>query len=64
MTFETDVIAGLAPLRRYARAAIATGAPGAVVTLVPLDRPADACSWTLDADTVDAATMPPAVELP
>jgi hypothetical protein len=36
-------------LSRYARAAAATGAPGAIVTLVPLDRPHQPVSWRIDA---------------
>jgi hypothetical protein len=34
-------------LTRYARVAAATGAPGCIVTLVPLDRPVDAVSWSI-----------------
>jgi ATP-dependent exoDNAse (exonuclease V) beta subunit len=34
-------------LRRYAHAAAAAGAPGTIVTLVPLDRAADAVTWSL-----------------
>jgi ATP-dependent exoDNAse (exonuclease V) beta subunit len=49
-------------LTRYARTAAATGAPGAIVTLVPLDRPRDAMSWDLSAGV--AATVSPRADLP
>jgi ATP-dependent exoDNAse (exonuclease V) beta subunit len=52
-------------LRRYARAAIATGAPGALVTLVPLDRPDDAVTWSLDpASSVWSAPTPQRAGIP
>ncbi|MEO6867782.1 MAG: UvrD-helicase domain-containing protein [Gaiellales bacterium] len=43
-------------LTRYAETAIAAGAPGAIVTLVALDRPADAVSWELTGE--DGASAP------
>ncbi len=47
-----------AQLRRYAHVAAASGAPGCVVTLVPLDRPDDAESWRIDGESVAPTAMP------